>query len=272
MIPKLLQNIPDPPTDLFVKGRLTNDLKIAIVGTRKATAEGRMTAKKIAADLAAAGITIVSGLAMGIDTASHEGCLEAGGKTIAVLGTGVDNIYPRQNANLARKIIATGGGLISEYPDAAPGYKENFIRRNRLISGLSEAVVIIEAPIRSGSLSTANFAAEQGREVFVIPGPIGHPNYVGSHKLIRDGARLAASAGDILEDMRIAAAAMPEKSIPALNENELLIVEAIRSSNMTIQIDKIIELTRLEPPQVMTALTDLSLNKIIKESAEGYSL
>lgn len=272
MIPKLLQNIPDPPINLFVRGRLTENLKIAIVGTRRATTEGRLIAKKIASDLAAAGITIVSGLAMGIDTASHEGCLEAGGNTIAVLGTGIDNIYPRQNANLAERIIATGGGLVSEYPGAAPGYKENFIRRNRLISGLSEAVVIIEAPVRSGSLSTANFAGEQGREVFVIPGPINHPNYVGSHKLIRDGARLVTSAEDILEDLGLEAATAPERLVPTLDKNESLIVEAVRSSNKAIQIDKIIELTKLEPPQVMAALTGLSLNKIIKESAEGYSL
>lgn len=272
MIPKLLQNIPDPPANLFIKGNLNDDFKIAVVGTRKATIEGRSIAKRIARDLASSGITIVSGLAMGIDTSSHEGCLDAQGKTIAVLGTGINNIYPRQNTNLAERILKNNGAIISEYPGDTAGYKDNFIRRNRIISGLSQAVVVIEAPMRSGSLSTANFAAEQGREVFVVPGPVSHPNYEGSHRLIRDGARLATSARDILEDLgfQITETAR-EKTIP-LNALETLVLETIRKNGKAIQIDKIIEATKLEPPRVMAILTNLSIQKIIQESAEGYAL
>jgi DNA processing protein len=272
MIPKLLQNIPDPPVNLFIKGRLDDDLKIAVVGTRKATNEGRLIAKRITFDLASSGITIVSGLAMGIDTAGHEGCLEAKGKTVAVLGTGIDNIYPKQNMNLAEKILANNGAIISEYPGDTPGYKENFLRRNRIISGLCQAVVIIEAPLRSGSLSTANFAAEQGREVFVVPGPINHPNYIGSHKLIRDGARLVASAEDILEDLGLQNIRIPRQETTALNDSEKLVLGVIRKNGKAIQIDKIIEATRLEPPEVMAILTNLTIQRIIQESVEGYVL
>jgi DNA processing protein len=273
MIPKLLQNIPDPPANLFIKGNLNDDFKIAVVGTRKATDEGRSIAKRVAYDLASSGITVVSGLAMGIDTASHEGCLEARGKTIAVLGTGINNVYPRQNTSLAEKILENNGAIISEYPGDTAGYKDNFIRRNRIISGLSQAVIVIEAPMRSGSLSTANFAAEQGREVFVIPGPVNHPNYEGSHKLIRDGARLATSARDVLEDLgfQIKETARREETIP-LNALEALVLETIRKNGKAIQIDKIIEATKLEPPRVMVILTSLAVQKIIQESAEGYTL
>ncbi|MCL4406434.1 MAG: DNA-processing protein DprA [Patescibacteria group bacterium] len=272
MIPKLLQAIPDPPPNLFVRGILTDDPKIAVVGTRKATAEGRSTAKTIAAELAASGITIVSGLAMGIDTASHEGCLEAGGKTIAVLGTGINNVYPKQNEQLAARIIKSGGAIISEYPGGTPGYKENFLRRNRIISGLCRAVVVVEAPTRSGSLSTANFAAEQGREVFVVPGPINHPNYAGSHKLIRDGARLVASAEDILEDLGIETDRSDAKQTASLDETEAMVAEAVASFGQAVQIDKIIEATKLEPSRALAIITGLTLKKIIRESDEGYSL
>ncbi|HOB89810.1 MAG TPA: DNA-processing protein DprA [Candidatus Colwellbacteria bacterium] len=266
MIPKLLQNIPDPPAELFVKGSLSDDFKIAVVGTRKSTSEGRLIARTIAAELAKAKITIVSGLALGIDTASHEGCLEAKGKTIAVLGTGIDNIYPKENKPLAERILAKGGAIVSEYPGDTPGYKENFLRRNRIISGLCEAIVVVEAPIRSGSISTANFAAEQGREVFVIPGPINHPNYAGSHKLIRDGARLVASAKDILEDLGIEVL----DRAADLDDSEKTIVEAVRVR--ALPIDKIMEITKLEPSKALPAIAGLVLKKIIRESDEGYVL
>lgn len=269
MIPKLLQNIPDPPSELFVKGNLSDDFKIAVVGTRRSTSEGRLIARTIAAELARTDITVVSGLAMGIDTASHEGCLEYGGKTIAVLGTGIDNIYPKQNERLAERIIAGGGAIVSEYPETTPGYKDNFLRRNRIISGLCEAIVVVEAPTRSGSLSTANFAAEQGREVFVVPGPVSHPNYAGSHRLIRDGARLVTSAKDILEDLGIEISGCNREETTDL---ERAIIEAIRYSGCSAKIDKIMEITKLEPSKALPVIAGLVLKKIIRESDEGYIL
>lgn len=207
--PRLLKEIPNPPENLYLLGNLPekDTQKIAIVGTRKATAEGKKLAKEIAKKLAERGIIIVSGLAMGIDTAAHEGaiaaCLPDGsqGKTIAVLANGLNSVYPAQNENLAKKILESDGALISEYPPETPSFPNQFLERNRIISGLSVATIIIEAPERSGSLATANWAAQQGREVFVFPGPANHSNFRGSHKLIRDGARLVASLEDILEDL-----------------------------------------------------------------------
>jgi len=204
--PSLLKEIQNPPEKLYVLGNLpseplANRPKIAIVGTRKATAQGRLLAKEIARKLTELGVIIVSGLAMGIDTSAHEGAVKAGGQTIAVLANGLDTIYPRQNENLAKKILELDGAIISEYPTNTPSFPNQFLERNRIISGLSIATIIIEAPERSGSLATANWAVEQGREVFVFPGPIDHPNYRGSHKLIRDGARLIGSIEDLLEDL-----------------------------------------------------------------------
>ncbi len=171
------------------------------MGTRKATSQGRFIAKEIAKKLSEMGMVIVSGLAMGIDTAAHEGALAGAGRTIAVLACGLDNIYPRQNENLAKKIIGTGGAVISEYPVGTEAFKNQFLERNRIVSGLCIATIVVEAPRESGALVTARLAAEQGREVFVFPGPTNHPNYHGSHKLIRDGARLVSSIDDILEDL-----------------------------------------------------------------------
>ncbi|MDP2650618.1 MAG: DNA-processing protein DprA, partial [bacterium] len=235
--PFLLKEIPNPPKQIYVRG-VVPDLRlpaVAIVGTRKATTAGIGIAEGVAADLASRGITIISGLAMGIDTAAHRGALGVRGRTVAVLGNGISEIYPAQNERLAEEILETGGAIISEYPPGEPSFRGNFIHRNRIISGLSVAVVIIEAPLRSGALSTAGFAAEQGRNVFVVPGPVTHPNYVGSHALIRDGATLATGAADILEDLgllggeaeiRRLAEGIEEISIqPELSDYESLILE-----------------------------------------------
>ena len=186
-------------------------MAIAIVGTRRATPDGKSTARRFAAELARAGIVIVSGLAFGVDAAAHEGCLDAEGKTVAVLACGLANIYPRNNEPLAKKILAQGGAIISEYPPDMPAYPSRFLERNRIVSGLSKGTLVIEAPERSGSLATARFALEQNRDVFVVPGPIAHPNFKGSHALIRQGAELVTTPEDILESYGIAR----EKSIGA---------------------------------------------------------
>jgi DNA processing protein len=199
IFPSLLKEIPLPPDKLFILGEdLSDRPHIAMVGTRKATQSGRRIARDLARELAKCGLVIVSGLAMGIDTAAHEGALEVGGKTVAVLANGLDTIYPRQNHQLAKRIISRGGSLVSEYEEGRPSFPNQFIERNRIISGLSKAILVIEAPKRSGALATARFALEQNRDVLAVPGPINHPNYVGSNNLIKDGAALITSAEDVL--------------------------------------------------------------------------
>lgn len=279
--PSLLKEIPNPPSRIYVLGELPDDPpaagpKIAIVGTRKATSQGRAIAKEMAKKLSDQGMIIVSGLAMGIDTASHEGAVAAGNKTIAVLGCGLDTIYPRQNENLAKKILELGGAIISEYPVGTPSFPNQFLERNRIISGLSIATIIIEAPKESGALVTARLAAEQGREVFVIPGPINNPNYYGSHKLIRDGARLVASIDDILEDLgiNIGINQLPyqHKSAFIKDENQLLILKTIQEAGQPLNIDKIIELTKLEPQVINQTIAILIINGLIKETEKGYTV
>jgi DNA processing protein len=281
--PSLLKEIPNPASKIYVLGELPDDPpasgpKIAIVGTRKATSQGRAIAKEMAKKLSEQGVIIVSGLAMGVDTASHEGAVAAGNKTIAVLACGLNTIYPRQNENLAKKILEFGGAIISEYPIGTPALPNQFLARNRIISGLSIATIIVEAPIDSGALVTARLAAEQGREVFVVPGPINHPNYYGSHKLIRDGARLVASVDDILEDLGISvnqrinqrsSASTVEK---IKDKNQLLILKTIQEAGQPLNIDKIIELTKLEPQVVNQAIAILIINGLIKETEKGYTI
>lgn len=279
--PKLLKEIPNPPKEIFVSGRLPKDeeIKVSIVGTRKATSTGKNLARQIAKDLSELGVIIVSGLAMGIDTASHMGALDAKKKTLAVLANGLDKIYPAQNENLAKDILAKGGALISEYPVGSPSLPHQFLERNRIISGLSIATIVIEAPDRSGSLATARFALEQGREVLVLPGPANHPNYAGSHKLIRDGARLITSAQDILEDLSLEISNSSAKSNEILNSkldgldaDSSLIVGAICQAGESLNIDKICELTKLSSQTVNQSVATLVIQEIIKETEQGYNV
>ncbi|MBV9356075.1 MAG: DNA-protecting protein DprA [Chloroflexi bacterium] len=200
--PAALREIADPPPVLFVRGRLTEDdrVAVALVGTRRATPYGRAVAERLAADLARAGITVVSGLARGIDTFAHRAALSAGGRTIAVLGSGLDQVYPAENTLLARRILAPdAGALVAEFPPGVPPDAVNFPRRNRIIAGLARATVIVEADLRSGALITAEFALEQGREVLAVPGSILSGMSAGPNELIRQGAAPATSADDILE-------------------------------------------------------------------------
>ena len=283
--PALLKEIPDAPEKIYVLGELpldppANGPKIAIVGTRKATDQGKIIAKKLAEKLANLGVIIVSGLAMGIDTAAHEGAIAANGKTIAVLANGLDKIYPAQNENLAKKILELNGAIISEYEPGKPALEHQFLERNRIVSGLSVATIVIEAPERSGSIVTARLAAEQGREVFVFPGPVNHPNYAGSHKLIRDGARLVSSIEDILEDLNINQISniknqndkskFKNKINNIKDENQLLVFEIIEKAGRPLNIDKIIEITKLEPQIANQAIAFLTIQGIIKETEKGY--
>lgn len=200
--PERLREIPNPPPVLFVRGnpRCLSDPQIAVVGSRHPTPGGRENGHTFAASLARAGLVITSGLATGIDGAGHEGALAAGGLSIAVAGTGPDRVYPARHRELASRIVERGA-IISEFPTGTPPRPENFPRRNRLISGLSLGVLVVEATRRSGSLITARCAAEQGREVFAIPGSIHNPAAKGCHHLIRQGAKLVESVDDILEEI-----------------------------------------------------------------------
>ena len=196
--PAALFDIPDPPLMLYVKGRLAllSAPSLAVVGSRTATAQGIANAEKFSEALSQAGLTIVSGMALGIDTAAHQGGLRGAGSTVAVIGTGADIVYPARNRGLAH-LIADGGCIVSEYPLGMPAIASNFPRRNRIISGLARGVLVIEAAAQSGSLITARMAAEQGRDVFAIPGSIHSPLAKGCHQLIKQGAKLVESAQDV---------------------------------------------------------------------------
>ena len=202
--PQALANIPDPPLLLYIKGRV--DLlarpALAIVGSRNATVQGKANAAAFATALSETGVCVVSGLALGIDAAAHEGALRGAGSTIAVVGTGADLSYPARNRALAAR-IADEGCIVSEYALGTPPTSGNFPRRNRIISGLSSGVLVIEAAAQSGSLITARVAAEQGREVFALPGSIHAPLAKGCHRLIRDGARLVETVSEVLEAMQV---------------------------------------------------------------------
>ena len=262
--PKLLKEIPDPLQILYVKGEfLSNELCFGVVGTRRFSSYGKEVALEIAGDLAEAGITIVSGLAPGIDTFSHQAAVERGGRTIAVLGTGIDekSIYPQSNVKLARKIVESGGCLISEYPPGTPGFKTNFPQRNRIISGLSLGVLVVEAKQKSGALITANYAFGQKRKVFAVPGQIFSSNSRGPHILIKRGAKLVENAEDILRDLDLPRETR-QKDLKGETREEDFILNALKEG--ALDIDKIIQKTNLAPSTVNSLLTILEIKGKIR--------
>ena len=271
--PELLRKIHDPPVFLFVQGEFqaSDDLAIAIVGTRHTTHYGRTQAERLAAELSQSGFTIISGLARGIDGAAHRGALAANGRTIAVLGSGLLNIFPPEHALLAGEVIEHGA-LISEYvPDQRPD-KGTFPQRNRIVSGLSLGVLIIEAPRKSGALITASLAGEQGRDVFAMPGPVDHETSRGCHRLIRDGAILVESADDIIEHLGplVKPAKHPKHESakirnPAelqLNEQETAVLQLVGVS--PTPIDAIIATSGLLPHQVLATIGVLEMKRLIR--------
>ena len=202
--PAALKEIYDPPPVLFFKGGFTREdvSGVAVVGTRRASAYGREACASLVRDLAAAGVTIISGLARGIDAIAHTTAIESGGRTIAVMGTGVDVIYPADHKQLAAR-VAENGALVSEYPLGVRPDSRNFPRRNRLLSGLSLGVLVVEAPMDSGVMHTVRFALDQGRDVFAVPGSIFSPTSLGTNRLVQDGAKLVTDAADILEELNV---------------------------------------------------------------------
>ena len=267
--PRALLEIPDPPPLLYVRGRLelVRWPALAVVGSRNATAQGESNATAFATALSDAGLTIVSGLALGIDAAAHRGGLAGASSTIAVLGTGVDVIYPRANAELASR-IAREGLLVSEFALGTPAAQHHFPRRNRLISGLSRGCLVVEAAIASGSLITARAAADQGRDVFAIPGSIHSPLAKGCHALIKSGAKLVESADDVLAElsgMRSAAARAP-RSEAAPEETGLL----AHMGHDPVDIDLLCQRAGLSAEQVSAELLRLELDGRVSSLPGGF--
>jgi DNA processing protein len=269
--PRLLQEVYSPPAFLFVHGQLKPEdaLAVAIVGTRHATSYGRQQAERLAAGLARAGLTIVSGLARGIDAVAHRAALQAGGRTLAVLGSGVLNIYPPEHQGLAEE-VRRQGALISENPPLCEPVAGAFPQRNRLISGLSLGVIVIEAAERSGALITARHAMEQGREVFAVPGRVDSRTSRGCHRLIRDGAKLVECVEDVLEEFGplVEAAPRPDGTVmhhPAelqLNELELQVLNAIASDPTSI--DRVVEACGLPVQRVLATISVLEMRSLIR--------
>lgn len=260
--PKPLLELADAPLLLYIKGDWlpTDERALAIVGTRKATQYGRDAAFSIARQVAEQHVTIISGLAQGIDSAAHHGALAANGRTIAVLGTGIDQIYPPENQNLAQQIIRNGA-IITELPIGTPPSGRNFPRRNRLISGLSQGVLIAEAPEKSGALITADAALEQGKEVFAVPSNIFNPMGRGCNRLIQEGAQLVMRISDVLNGLNVAytqtqTRQQAEQIVPE-NDTETLILKFLESD--PIHIDELIRRSGLAAEVVSSTLTILEL-------------
>ncbi|MDO8592287.1 MAG: DNA-processing protein DprA [bacterium] len=266
--PKLLKQIYDPPFIIYYRGDpgALAGFNLAVVGARKFTPYGRQVTEKLVRDLVLNNLTIVSGLAIGTDALAHSAALEAGGKTIAVLGSGLDqrNIYPSQNRYLADKITAQGGLILSEYPIGTLPLKHHFPQRNRLISGLSQATLVIEAGEKSGALITAMHALEQNREVFAIPGSIYSQYSAGTNNLIKMGAKLISGARDIIESLNLADAAayIENKKIIAESAEEELILKQLAYEPM--HVDELMRLTKLDTSLINSTLTVMEMKGQIK--------
>ena len=269
--PRPLREIHDPPGALFMRGRLEpqDALAVAIVGTRHASHYGLQQAERLAGSLARAGFTITSGLARGIDAAAHRGALEAGGRTVAVLGSGVLSIYPPEHAQLAVAVSAAGAVLSESAPRAEP-LPGNFPQRNRIISGMSLGVIVVEAGLQSGALITARLAMEQGREVFAVPGRVDSRTSRGCHQLLRDGAKLVETADDVLEELGplvepIAREEGPSVHHPAellLNEVEQTLLAAFHDEPASI--DQLVAESGLTIPQVLASLSVLEMRHLVR--------
>ena len=280
--PALLKEIYDPPILLYVKGDIERAFRqpaVAVVGSRQCSTYGKNAAEMLGRDLASNGVTVISGLARGIDGAAHRGAIDAGGVTVGVMGTGMDLIYPKEHQGLADEILDRGA-LITEFPLGAPPLSQNFPFRNRVISGLCLGVIVVEGAERSGSLITARMAYEQGREVFAVPGNITSSKSFGPNYLIKDGAKLVQTWQDVVEEFptehkaRILAVGRSEKLAEqseqpvmdelVLSENERLVLSMIKLDE-AIQIDNLIYATKLASPEIMSALLKLEMLDRIRQ-------
>ncbi|MFC1811940.1 DNA-processing protein DprA [Thermodesulfobacteriota bacterium] len=272
--PPLLLQIPDPPPFLYVFGDLDRYLvNISVVGSRNATPYGISTTKRLCGDLARLGITVVSGMALGIDTAAHEGALAEKGKTVAVLGSGFEKVYPAANRRLFHK-ISENGAVISEFPLTTEPDAHNFPVRNRIISGISLGTVVVEATKKSGSLITARLAVEQNREVFAVPGSIQSFKSMGTHTLIKQGAKLVEHAQDILDELSPMIQSdqtpnnlernKPLKALPPLSREELPVFKAL--GPYPVHIDDLVRNLSIEPGKLSGILLELELKGIVQQS------
>ena len=273
--PPLLHQLTDRPPLLYVHGRieLLDAPQLAMVGSRNPTRSGQQTAIDFARHLGAAGLVVTSGLALGIDAASHQGALDSGTGTIAVTGTGLDRVYPATHRDLAHA-IGTAGALVSEFPIGTPPLAENFPRRNRIISGLSLGTLVVEAALRSGSLITARLAADQGREVFAIPGSIHNPLARGCHRLIREGAKLVETARDVIDELQPLAAVCQNETnqkpaSPAELDSDYHQLLEIMGFDET-SIDQLVEHSGLTPAEVSSMLLQLEMSGHVIASHGGY--
>ena len=269
-----LPHIPDPPKKLFIRGKLpAKRVKtVAIVGTRKPSAYGREIATKIASECAKNSIVVISGLALGIDSIAHRAAIDSGGKTIAVLANGVDKIYPRSHEDLGQKILQTNGAILSEYPNNIPARPWQFLARNRIVSGLADAVVIIEAASRSGTLSTANHALDQGKEIFAVPGNITSPLSAGCNQLIKNGANPLTSVEDLLDFLIPDRFEKQTQLFKGDTREENVILEFL-SKNGTTSSDVIIKQTKLSASEFNQAITMLELKGLaLNNGGEKWSL
>lgn len=280
--PPMLREIADPPITLYVKGDWQACFEqpcVAVIGSRMCSTYGQNAAEMLSRDLASRGICVVSGLARGIDSAAHRGAIRAGGRTVAVIGTGLDSIYPKENAKLVDEIVASGGAVVSQFPLGTPPIKENFPYRNRIISGLSMGVLVVEASERSGSLITARLATEQGREVLAVPGNITSRNSFGTNYLIKAGAKLVQQWQDVVAELpsHVAASILPPKIddkpenatqqpdlAPAgLTTHEQQIWDMLPADE-PIHIDVLLEASGLSFGDLNTALVGLDIRDLIR--------
>lgn len=281
--PLLLRQIPDPPPFLYVLGCLKNTIRnMAVVGSRNATSYGISTTKRLCANLAALDIVIVSGMAKGIDTAAHEGALQGKGKTIAVLGSGLDRVYPAENLKLYHR-ISRNGAVISEFPLMTEPEAYNFPIRNRIISGVSLGTVVVEATRKSGSLITARLAAEQNREVFAVPGSISSFKSMGTHTLIKQGAKLVEHAQDIIEEISNIIETSPvqdvidendeftgKEELPEFSADESQVFEVL--GPYPVQIDELVRKLTMEPGKLSSILLQLELKQVVQQTPGKFFL
>src|SRR3954469_8548194 len=276
LYPKQLREIHSPPIVLYVWGELSerDQHAIAVIGSRRTTHYGLESAKKLSYQLAYAGLTIVSGLARGIDTAAHQGALAAKGRTIAVIGSGLSKLYPPENAALADKIRSGNGAVVSEFSMEIEPDRQTFPMRNRIISGWSHGILVVEAGLNSGALITATQAIEQGRSVYAVPGHINVPSAMGSNRLIQQGAKLVMSASDILDDLEILlpeAKPLPDAAVrplPELSNDERRVYDAIDAAETPI--DRIATKCNLPSATVSSTLLRLELKRLVKQLPGKY--
>jgi len=265
--PPQLKKIPDPPKQLYVEGNdnlsVVNN-PLAVVGTRKISDYGRQMTEYFVKNLAKAGVTIISGLALGVDGLAHRVALENNGRTIAVLGSGLNHIYPTVHKKLAEKIVKSGGALVSEYSPQIPPYKSNFPARNRIVSGLSLGILVIEAPKKSGALITADFALKQKRKVFVVPGRVYDKNSQGANELIKQGAQLVSEPKDILKILNIRPISQKIEMIKNLSSEEKIILK-ILTKEPTL-IDKITRKTKMSVNAILSILTQMEIKGLVKST------